>query len=221
MKNHSRLIGAFFLFGFLSYGGGFALVSSVLGAPDFLPALVARHSTVAVGAFLMLLNTVADIGKGVLFFPILECHGKRTALAYLSLMIVEVVLLDVGVVFLLMTIPLGQHAGEGWAQGVASLLTQANAMAYQVAEAALGVGGVFLCLVLRRARLVPRFLADWGLVGYAIFVAGAVAEILGIHVGVALSIPGGLFEIAIGVWLLSKSIRRDADADMTFQPAAA
>ena len=27
---------------------------------------------------------VADIGKGVLFFPILESHGKRTALAYLS-----------------------------------------------------------------------------------------------------------------------------------------
>ncbi len=32
----------------------------------------------------MALNTVVDIGKGVLFFPILENHGKRTALVYLA-----------------------------------------------------------------------------------------------------------------------------------------
>jgi len=30
----------------------------------------------------MLLNSGVDVGKGVLFFPILEQYGKRTALAY-------------------------------------------------------------------------------------------------------------------------------------------
>jgi hypothetical protein len=33
------------------------------------------------------------VGKAVLFFPIVENHGKRTALAYLAAIIVEVVLL--------------------------------------------------------------------------------------------------------------------------------
>jgi hypothetical protein len=41
----------------------------------------------------MLLNTPVDVGKAVLFFPIVENHGKRTALAYLAAIIVEVVLL--------------------------------------------------------------------------------------------------------------------------------
>ncbi|HEV2461303.1 MAG TPA: DUF4386 domain-containing protein [Ktedonobacterales bacterium] len=95
-STYSRVIGALFLLGFLAYGVGFALVTSVTGAPNFL-ATIATHQTILVlGAFLMLLNSVVDVGKGVLFFPILEHHGKRTALAYLAAMIVEVVLLAIG-----------------------------------------------------------------------------------------------------------------------------
>ena len=90
LKVSSRLIGALFLLGFLSYGVGFALVTSVIGAPDFLATLAAHQTTLVIGAFLMLLNSVVDIGKGVLFFPILENHNKHTALAYLAAMIVEV-----------------------------------------------------------------------------------------------------------------------------------
>ena len=48
------------------------------------------------------------------------------------------------------------------------------------------------------------FLAIYGLAGYAIFLVGAILEILGHNVGVALSIPGGLFEIAFGVLLIAK-----------------
>jgi hypothetical protein len=102
----SRLIGALYLAGFLVYGVGSILVKSVTGSPNFLSAISAHQSILLVGAFLMLLNTGVDVGKGVLFFPILENHGKRTALGYLAALIVEVVLLDVGVLALLMIVPL-------------------------------------------------------------------------------------------------------------------
>src|SRR5690242_21611266 len=94
---YSRLIGALFLVGFLFYGVGAALVTSVTGAPDFLATISAHQTTLVIGAFLMLLNTAVDVGKGVLFFPILENHGKRSALAYLAFIVVQVVLLDTGV----------------------------------------------------------------------------------------------------------------------------
>jgi len=42
---YSRLIGALFLLGFLSYGVGFGLVTSVLGAPDFLSTISAHQTT--------------------------------------------------------------------------------------------------------------------------------------------------------------------------------
>jgi len=213
---YSRLIGALFLSGFLLYGVGSSLVTSVVGAPDFLSTLSGHQTTLVLGAFLMLLNTAVDVGKGVLFFPILEKHGKRTALAYLAALIVEVVLLDVGVLALLMIVPLAQQgvdagqASVGWAKALGSLAVQSNTMAYQIGQMSLGLGAVLLCLVLFRTRLIPRFLSIWGLVGYAILMAGTIAEIFGIHIGVMLSIPGGVFEVGLGFWLIIKGFQPEA-----------
>jgi Domain of unknown function (DUF4386) len=213
---YSRLIGALFLSGFLLYGVGSSLVTSVVGAPDFLSTLSGHQTTLVLGAFLMLLNTAVDVGKGVLFFPILEKHGKRTALAYLAALIVEVVLLDVGVLALLMIVPLAQQgvdagqASVGWAKALGSLAVQSNTMAYQIGQMSLGLGAVFLCLLLFRTRLIPRFLSIWGLVGYAILMAGTIAEIFGIHIGVMLSIPGGVFEVGLGFWLIIKGFQPEA-----------
>src|SRR5207244_4874551 len=52
---YSRLIGALFLVGFLVYGVGAALVTSVTGSPDFLSTLSAHQTTLVLGACLMLL----------------------------------------------------------------------------------------------------------------------------------------------------------------------
>ena len=81
---YSRLIGALFIAGFFLYGLGFGLVTSVVGGPGTLSAISAHQSTLVLGAFMMLLNSVAVVSIGVLFFPILEQYGKRTAIAYLT-----------------------------------------------------------------------------------------------------------------------------------------
>jgi hypothetical protein len=228
-KRYSRLFGALFLVGFLVYGIGFGLVSSVATAPDYLSTLAAHSTALLVGAFLMLLNTVVDIGKGVLFFPIAERRGKRTALVYLAAITVQVVLLDLGVLFLLMLVPLTEFAtgaSAGWATGLASLLTQANTLAFNIGQGTLAFGGLFMTWFLFRARLVPRGLAAWGVVGYGIHLAGAVAEIFGIHVGLILSVPGGLFEVALGVWLIARGFNsvvatpRAIPGDTAQRPAA-
>jgi hypothetical protein len=207
---YSRLIGALFLVGFLFYGVGAALVTSVTGATDFLSTISAHQTTLVIGAFLMLLNTAVDVGKGVLFFPILENHGKRSAVAYLAFIVVQVVMLDVGVLALLLIVPLGQQASAAWAQGLATLLVQWNAIAYSIGEATLGVGGWFLCSLLFRTRLIPRFLAVGGLVGYVSLMVGMLAELFGLHIGLMLSIPGIFFEVGLPVWLFIKGFQPEA-----------
>jgi hypothetical protein len=47
-------------------------------------------------------------------------------------------------------------------------------------------------------------------IGYAIFLLGTIAEILGMHIGLVLPIPGGLWEFVFGFWLIIRD----------FQPAA-
>jgi hypothetical protein len=206
-KRFSRIFGALFLAGFLVYGIGFGLVSSVTTAPDILAAAAANSTILLVGAFLMLLNTVVDIGKGVLFFPIAERRGKRIGLVYLAAITVQVVLLDLGVLFLLLLVPLSElavGANAGWAAGMGSLLTEANTFAFNIGQATLSFGGLFMTWFLFRAHLLPRTLAAWGVIGYGIHMTGGIAEIFGVHVGLMLSLPGGLFEVALGFWLIAK-----------------
>ena len=207
---YSRIIGALFLLGFLFYGVGSGLVTSLVGGSNFLSTILASQTILVIGAFLMLLNTGVDVAKGVLFFPILEKHSKRTALAYLATMIVEVVLLAVGVLALLLIVPLARHAGEAGAQTLATILVQTNATAYQMGEMTLGVGAVFLCLLLFRTQLVPRWLAISGLIGYPVLVAGTIAEIFGLHIGLYLTIPGFFFELVLPFWLFFKGFQPEA-----------
>jgi hypothetical protein len=211
----SRTIGALFLLGFVTYGVGFALVNRAVGAPDLLTGVSAHETALVLGVVLMLLNTVVDLGKAVLFFPVLERHGRRTALAYLATMVFEVSLLAVGALSLLSLVPLAHRfetgrVGGDVARTLAALAVDANETAYQVAQAGLAFGAVFLCVLLYRTRLVPRFLAGWGVAGYVVHFAGAGAEIFGAHVSMVLLVPGGLFELALGVWLLVRGFDRGA-----------
>ena len=212
-QRFARIFGALFLAGFLVYGIGFGLVSSEIGAPDFVSTLSANSTILIVGAFLMLLNTVVDIGKGVLFFPIAERHGRRTGLVYLAAITVQVVLLDLGVLFLLLLVPLAQFATDaaavsaGWVAGFASLLTDANTLAFNLGQGTLAFGGLFMTWLLLRTRLVPRGLAALGVIGYAVHLVGSIAEIFGLHIGLALSLPGGLFEVGVGIYLVFRGFR--------------
>lgn len=138
-----------------------------------------------VGLALMLLNSaaVATIGA-VTFRPLQAAAAPQTALVYVLTRVTEAVALAVGVLFL--------------ADGNSG----ANDVAYAVAMVALGAGSVPFCLSLARHRLAPRWLALWGAAGYALLVAGMMLELALPGAGVVLAIPGGLFEIVLGILLL-------------------
>jgi hypothetical protein len=63
---------------------------------------------------------------------------------------------------------------------------------------------MFLAYLLFRTGLVPRALAGLGVVGYATHLLGAGFELFGVHISMWLLIPGGIFEVSLGVWLLVK-----------------
>lgn len=223
-KTIGRIVGALFLLAFVVYLAGNALVGAASGAQDVLSDVVDHQTRVSVGALLMLVNSAVVLGIGVLAFPILKPHSAVSAYAYLAGRIGEAVMLAVGIVFLLLLKPLAQERADADAD-TASVLSalgrvaqEANHYSYEFGMISLGVVALLFCRVLLRARLVPRFMAIWGLVGYAAFLAGAILEVLGYGVGVALSAPGGLFEIGLGVLLLvrgfpaEQSGKRDGSA---------
>jgi hypothetical protein len=217
----SRILGGLFLAGFLVYGTGSSIVASLVGGPDFLSTIAGLQPLLALGAFLMILNTAVDIAKAVLFFPILERHSKRTALTYFAALIAQVVFLTIGALAILMLIPLSESAGEAGAATLGTILVEFNGMAYQVGQMTLGVGAIFLCMLLFKTRLVPRWLAVTGLIGYTSHVAGTIAELFGVEIGLYLTMPGFFFELALPLWLLIKGFQREAFEGRAAVPATA
>jgi hypothetical protein len=210
-RNTGRIIGALFLIGFLTYGTGGILTTSILSDGDVVGSVAAHQTAFALGAVLMLTVVAIDIAKAVLFYPLLGRPGRRTALAYLAGMIVEVTLMAVGVVALLSLLPLGDQVQSGASstalgQTVGTFAVDLNDVAYQSGQAVLTVGAFFLTVFLYRSRMVPRFLAAWGAIGYVLHFAGAVAELFGAHISMFLLVPGGLFEVTFGIWLLINGI---------------
>jgi hypothetical protein len=180
-------VGALFLAGYLAYGVGSLIATSVVGSAD----QAGSTTMFAAGAALMLLNSAFVIGIGVLTSPILRVQNKAIAASYLGTRIFEGVVLAIGVVSL--TVLSGSSAIE------------ANAVCYSVAETALGIGSLFFCALLFRTGLVPRWLAGWGFIGYACFAAGNLLELSGVAgAGIVGATPGGLFELTFAIWLIAR-----------------
>ena len=190
----ARVVGVLFLVATVSYASGTQLIQSL--HPDRI--------RVVLGALLVLVDAAAVVGIAVALFPILKRHNESIALGYVAFRIIEATLLVVGVLG-----PLALMSSSPESRAVHALASQSNYWAYQLAMALLGVCGLMLCIQLSQTRLVPRWLSFLGLVGYPVLSAGAVLDMLGmvdtLHgAGMALLVPGGLFEIVLPVWLIVK-----------------
>ena len=177
----ARTVGALLLAAFLLYGVGNAIAT---GAAD-------DSALLTLGVAMMLANSVAVVAIGALLVPVLRPRSPLVARIYLATRFFEASFLSVGAIALLV--------------GSAAV----NFTAYNIAMAGLGVGSLFFCALLYRARLVPRFLAVWGFVGYAAFAVGSLTELAGVAgAGIIGAVPGGLFEIFFAFWLIVRGFTR-------------
>lgn len=210
------VVGVVYLLGFVVGIGGEILFQSILGAPNYLSTISANSMTVAIGAVLWLMAVIGDAAHGVLMFPLLKPHSERIAVGYLAARIMDALFIAIMVLFILLQIPLGAAylkaatADVAYLQTLGTLFKHGQHYAYQMGMSTLGVSGLMLCYTLYKARLLPRWLAGWGLVGYAIIFCGMLSEIMGSGLGLASSLPGGLWEIFVGVWLIVKGFSSSA-----------
>jgi hypothetical protein len=211
-KKIARIVGVLFLAGMVVGMTGHILVESTLSMPDYLSAISGNSMKLAIGAILMLMTSIWDAAHGILMFPILKRHNEHLALGYLGFRIFDAIFLAIQVLFVLLQLPIGDHylkAGmeSSNLQALSSLFIQGNIYSYQIGMIALGLAGQMLCLMFYRVKLVPRFVAVWGLVGYMTILCGSVFEVLGFNLNFIHTIPGGLWELFIGVWLIVKGFR--------------
>lgn len=209
-RKTERILGVFFLTVILAYGIGNGLTTALLNKQDYLAHVSENRLQFTVGALLMLINSAIVGAIGVLMLPILKQYNKNIAYGYFISRLIESIVLIVGVIFLLLQIPISQAyliektPDTSYFQTLSILCIKGNFYAYQIAMIALGLGSLPFCYLLYQSKLLPKIASIWGIIGYTVFLMGALLELFGFSVGTILSIPGGLFEIFLGLWLIIK-----------------
>ncbi len=222
----ARVVGVLYLAGMVLGIVGNVLIQSVLTAPEPLSSIAANGMIVALGAVCWLATVGGDVTHGVVMFPILSRRSARSAVGYLAARIIDATLIAIMTLLIVIQIPVGAEylkAGGGdisYLQALSAVLTAANLYAYEFAMTTVGVAGLILCAAFLRANLIPRPLAIWGLAGYAVILAGSLLQILGFQLNSIQAIPGGLWEVFIGVWLIVKGFSSNAGTPGTSEPTS-
>jgi hypothetical protein len=209
-RTTARVIGVIYLAGMFVGIPANLFILSILDGPDQLSTIAASSMLLATCVVFWLVTVVGDAAHGVLMFPVLKQRSERSAVGYLAARIMDATFIAVMALLILMQIPVANEylnagaADTSYLQALSAVFNQAYLYAYEFAMTTVGVAGLILCSAFYRSQLIPRPLAVWGLVGYATLLSGSVLQVLGFNLNSIQAIPGGLWEVFIGVWLIVK-----------------
>jgi hypothetical protein len=149
-------------------------------------------------------------------YVILKKVNKNLALLALILRLVEGIL---GVVTVLISFTiLSLLNGKGSSAvfeteqlpALVGLFINVSAVGLDIVLIFVGLGGAIFCYLFFKSRYIPGILAAWGILTYLSMLILASVSILSSNLPESIRlifyVPGGLFEIIIGLWLFLKGI---------------
>jgi hypothetical protein len=158
------------------------VLDPILNAPDYLARVFPHKGAVEVGALLWSINNIGIVFIAVFAFGLLRKLDEALAVGYLVARTIEGTIQMVGILATFLLIPLSQQylaAGapqNAWFVAMGDVLRHARFLGLtQVSLPLLGLGGLLFTWMLFRFRLVPRWLAVIGLLGYALVLLGGIA----------------------------------------------
>jgi len=186
-----------------------ALVPALDGS-DYLTGVAQHSHRLAAAATLYLIAAGTSVGIAIALYPMLSRVNATLALAAVVFRTIEAVFYTVAVVALLGVLPLGRHlvatpADSGLTRTLADSLVHLREDSAIAGVLAFCTGALMYYVLFYRARLVPRWLAGWGVAGVLLM---AIACLLALFSGnpvtgyTVLILPIGVQEMVLAVWLL-------------------
>ncbi len=204
----------------------------ILGAPNYRAAVSANEDKVIIGVLLELVMGVALVGMALAVYPVLQKFSVPMAIGYFGARIVELVIFIMSAVSLLTLVTLSQEFAGSGASNAAYFETTGKLLlaagdwgGHAVLDVAVfPLGALILNVVFYRARLTPRWLSAWGLVGAVLYWTAGLLVLFEIIVPlatihVALQAPLGLQEMVLAGWLIVKGFNPSAIASLSAKAA--
>ena len=214
-KKTARIVGVLFIIatvaGFLSL---FFLGS--LNTPDYLVNLSVNGSQIIIGAIITLIMAAAIAFIPAMISPILKKYNGALALGYAVFRTIEAVTIIISAIGFLLLLTLSQQfviAGApntSYFQTIGALLqTLVNNWGSLISTIFFSISALILNYILYQSKLIPRWLAVWGLAGGVLHIVGGLLGMFSVigessTLGMIFVIPLALEEMVFAVWLIVK-----------------
>ena len=220
-KKTARIVGILFIIATLA-GLLSVIFLGSLNTPDYLVNVSANGNQIILGAVLMLIMAAAIASIPAMISPILKKYNGALALGYIGFRIIEAVTIIIGAIGMLLLLTLSQQfviAGApeaSYFQTFGTLLqTLINNWNSLISTIVFSISALILNYILYRSKLIPRWLAIWGLIGAALHIIGGILGMFGVvaessTLGMVFIIPLALEEMVFAVWLIAKGFNLSA-----------
>lgn len=209
-RTAARAVGIFFIIASLAGILSGVVQVPILDADDVLAEVAANEAGLATGALLELLMGLAVIGIVVSITPILRRFSERIALGFTIARTIETVFYGVSAIGSLTLLTLSREAADPATADTmkAVLLGGREWGIYTVQMIVFSLGALLLNWLLFRTKLVPKWLAGWGVAGAVLYLLVGPLVAYGLEpfssTQVLLVAPLGVQELVFAVWLIVK-----------------
>ena len=218
----ATVIGVLFLAADAAGAAGRLVGGRLVSAPVDVAALQAHANRVVGAALLTLLMGVLLALIPVVGFPVFRRYDEVLATGYVVFRGALEMIGYAATAFVLLAMARAVPGAPGASGVINALAKLPDAAINPYVDVVFGLGALMLSWLLLRARLVPGWLAIWGLAGGALYLAQGAAAAFGSGWG-PLIIPLAVQEITLAVWLIVKGFTEHiaAEADREREPQLA
>jgi uncharacterized protein DUF4386 len=202
-RRAATIIGVLYIVGTVSGVAGLAIMPSFAAGTGILAQIAAHRTAATLGALLVLTMGFALSAIPAVFYPIGRRFSEVLSMGYVifrGALEGMTYVISAFIWFVLITL----STEPSGAAPVAAMLQTAQRLIWEQLIALPFVVGAFMFYwVLYRARLVPRWVSIWGLVGAVLYLAAPLARMAGLSLDILMA-PLALQELVLAVWLIAK-----------------
>jgi len=217
-KKTARIVGALFIIA--TVAGVLSVVSTGrhLNTPDYLVNVSANGNQIITGALLVLIMGAAIASIPAMLFPILKKHNEALAHGYVVFRVLEVVTFIVIAISFLLLLTLSQEyvrvgaPDASYYQILGTLLLAAVYRINSITIIVFSLSALILNYIFYQSKLIPRWLAGWGLIGATLHLAGGLLGMFDFYQADLLAALIGVQEMVYAVWLIFKGFNPSAIA---------
>jgi hypothetical protein len=203
----------------------------ILNSQDYLARLAANENSVLAGAVFYLIMALACGGIAIALYPVLRKHSEGLALGAAGFRLMETPLQILGVVFVMLLLTLshefvkaGAPAASHFQTTGAFLLAGYDWVGNVAITLPWAIGAAMYHWIFYKTKLIPRWLAGWGLIGVPVALAGCILLTVGAiktsdALATVLNLPLGVQEIPLALWLIIKGFNPKALAALQAKQA--